>query len=264
MLVPLALVACMLIALLLACLMWDIGYGHSTTAGGARRRDQSETGVILLVPIFWSVCNEHQQESIDLHPTTSIKKLNQKVVQMKCVLAFVLHLEFFETWNVNSICRMTYLTGHFMSHWTPNVFWIQRAKVFECKSRWNCLEGQVTCHSGRSGLDGRTGVSQQKEKANRIKLNFVKENHPVLEHVLLAFFRDMHCIITSVCNVSACRYISCAGYISPFLSIKYPPSQDMCIYVIGAGSNETKRYSAGTRTIQEPMGLKPEAPTHIW
>lgn len=162
---------------------------------------------------------------------------------------------------MNSICRMTYLTGHFMSHWIPNVFWIQRAKVLNANPDGNALKaGYLPFWT----IWSRTGVSHQKEKANRIKLNFVKENHPVLEHVLLAFFRDMHCIITSVCNVPACRYIPCARYISPFLSIKYPPSQDMCIYIIGAGSNETKRHSAGTRTTQEPMGLKLEAPTHIW
>jgi len=34
---------------------------------GCEKAYQSETGVILLVP-FWSDCNEHQQESIDLHP----------------------------------------------------------------------------------------------------------------------------------------------------------------------------------------------------
>lgn len=59
---------------------------------------------------------------------------------MKCVLAFVLHLEFFETWNVNSICRMTYLTGHFQSHWTPNVFWIQRAKVLNANPDGTALK----------------------------------------------------------------------------------------------------------------------------
>lgn len=132
---------------------------------------------------------------------------------------------------------------------------------------------QVTCHSGRSGLDGRTGVSQQKEKANRIKLNFVKENHPVLEHVLLAFFRDMHCIITSVCNVSACRYISCAGYISPFLSIKYPPSQDMCIYyrrrikrdeeALGWYKNHSRTHGAETGSANPYLVKPPRIPTAL-
>ena len=148
---------------------------------GCEKAYQSETGVILLVP-FWSDCKEHQRR-VNWSASPLLSRS-----WTKCVLALVPHLEF-ETWNVNSICRMTYLTGHFMSHWIPNVFWIQRAKVLNANPDGKCLEGRLPAILGDLVLT--VALACLSRKRRQIGSNWISsKNHPVQEHVLLAFFRD--------------------------------------------------------------------------
>ncbi len=73
---------------------------------------------------------------------------------------------------------MTCPTGHFISNWIQNVFWIQRAKVLNANPDGNALRAGYLPFSAIC----RTGVSQQKDQANRIKLNFVKEQPCTATH----------------------------------------------------------------------------------